>query len=286
MERSGSSRGEGPSAGPPDERPTFPLTLPPARRHPWAVVAVGIVLLVALAFWVTRSSIFALRTFHVHGNRHLTAAQVERLAGLSDSTNLLWLSTKGVVRRLETSPWVATVAVSRVLPSTLTVTIHERTAAAVVRAPGGALFLVAGDGMVLAPAAGASGLPALTGTLPGLRVGARIPGANGALAAVAALPPRLAGRVARAQDLAGVITLYLRSGVIVDFGSAVDLAEKGRVLSALLEWARSHGIVPVRIDVRAPTAPAILPEGAATPTVVPPSPSGGSSGGPSPSRSG
>src|SRR5207247_436556 len=110
-----------------------------------------------------------------------------------------WLSTADVERRLEASPWIAAARVSRTLPSTITISITERTAAAVLRS-GPRAFLVAADGMVLA--AGTSGrLPAidLAGARPEPRVGTKDAAAQPGLRILGALPGSLRSRVRTAR---------------------------------------------------------------------------------------
>ena len=57
----------------------------------------------------------------------------------------------------------------------------------------------------------------------------------------------------------GFVVLRMRAGYSVRFGDGSRAREKGRVLSALLAWARDHGVTPRSIDVTAPDAPALRP---------------------------
>src|SRR5439155_26779043 len=104
--------------------PAEPVPLPRAlirrrRLIRWMATAATGAVLTASLWWVTNSRIFDLRTLRIEANRHETAARIERVAGLSTGTNLLWLSPRTVARRLERDPWVLRSDVSRTLPSTL-----------------------------------------------------------------------------------------------------------------------------------------------------------------------
>lgn len=257
-------------------------------RGPWAAALVVVVLVAALAWAVTRSPVFELGTLRVTGARHLTVAEVRRIGELSGRTNVLWFSPAAVEARLEANPWVLRADVSRILPSTIYVTIVERRPVAVAGFP--QPMLVAADGTVLGPASSRVGLPALAGERARLRAGQRLPSGLPTLRAVAALPRALLASVRSASVASGgAVDLVLRDGVLVKLGSPDQLVEKGRVLQGVLAWARRHGIVPIYVTVAAPDAPALLPPGASSSPASVPVPSGSRSGGggsgPSPSPS-
>ena len=95
-----------------------------ARRRRARSIAISIagVLLVALAaLAVSRSAIFSMQRLSVTGGRLFSDQRIERLAGLSERTNVVWLSTSAIERRLLGSPWIASATVSRSLPSTVTI---------------------------------------------------------------------------------------------------------------------------------------------------------------------
>jgi cell division protein FtsQ len=226
-------------------------------RYRWVGGLVGLACLAAVTWWVTNSRVFDLRALRVSGNTHLSSAEVGRLADLTDGTNVLWTSAGQVERRLERHPWVLSADVSRTLPSTVVISVRERTPVAVIarRRP----LLVAGDGKVLGRAGPSARLPRID--VPGSPViGSRVSASLPQLTVARALPPDLANMVARVSVGAGrSVTLSLRDGTRVVFGQPVEARAKAVALAGVLSWAARNGLTPQYVDVRVPAAPALLP---------------------------
>jgi cell division protein FtsQ len=188
---------------------------------------------------------------------------VARLAGLSRSTNVMWLRADDLADRIERDPWVLRATVSRTLPGTVTVSIQERSAVAIVES-GRSLLLVSGDGMILGRARqGASArLPAIVLSGVSVAPGTRIPDAPATLIVARTLPTGIRGKVERITQVGpDSLTAILRNGARVLYGDASEVDAKGRALSSLLTWARDRGIRADYIDLRSPAAPALLPSG-------------------------
>jgi cell division protein FtsQ len=225
---------------------------------------IGIVAVLAAGWWVTGSKIFALRTLQVVGNAHLSSEQVAGLAGLSESTNVFWLSSNRIERRLQSNPWVASATVSRTLPSEVKVVIRERVPVAVLLDASGVRFLVAADGVVLGSAGRGVALPTIVAPPPGAAVHGRIDPRTPALSVAASLPPSLRARVTAVDVKGGQATLALRGGGKVLFGDPSESAAKSEALLAVLSWADRNGVHPASVDVRAPAAPALRPSAPST----------------------
>jgi cell division protein FtsQ len=222
----------------------------------------GLVLIAVVGWWVTNSPLFDMRTLRVSGNRHLSDADVSRLAGLSRSTNVVWLGAGTVADRIERDPWVLQARVSRTLPGAVAISIEERKPVAVVRA-NGVWLLVSADGVILGRASKRDRLPVIE--VPGAptAVGTRISSATPQLVVARALPAGVRRRVAQIiLAKGGSLNLILRSGVPVFFGDAQQATAKSRALSSLLSWATDRSIRANYIDVQAPAAPALLPASA------------------------
>jgi len=220
------------------------------------VLSLGLAIMVGAGWWITNSPVFDLRSLQVQGNVHLTAGEVQRLSGLSGTTNVLWFETAAVERRLESDPWVLDAKISKGLPSEVTISVEERIPIAVTA--GRHAMLLAGDGMVLGPAGQDVRLPVVK-TTGKLSPGDRIP-ASEALAVVRSLPPDLLPLVASVTPQSpGPLVVELRDGVQVIYGDASGAGSKSRTLQAVLSWAARHGVRPGSVDVRAPTAPALSP---------------------------
>ncbi len=228
-----------------------------------ALAFIATVLLGAATVTLTRSPYFAAHKIEVRGTSHVTRSEVLRIAGITPGTNVFTLDAGSAEARLERDPWIAQATVTKDLPSTLVIDIHERVAVAVVET-GGALRLVANDGALLEAALPrtAAGLPTIASTEPGVRPG---PGAiGGAARAIAAMAPTLRGRVHGVSILSdGQLRVDLTSGAEVAYGEAVDLSEKAMALRALLDYAVGKGASVISADVRVPSAPTAVLSGGA-----------------------
>jgi cell division protein FtsQ len=211
----------------------------------------------AMGWWVTNSRVFDVRTIRVDGNVHLSSGDVVRLASVTDGTNVLWMSTDEVERRLERHSWVQSADVSRTLPSAVTISVRERRPVAVIG--GLRRLLVAGDGTVLGEARPSARLPLIE--VPGRHgIGSRVDSSAAPLSVARALSADLREAVGSVSIGPGSsITLELRSGVRVLFGEAVAARSKIEALASVLTWAARNGVVPEYIDVRVPAAPALMP---------------------------
>jgi len=233
----------------------------PSRFRGWALAGAMTLFLGVCALWATHSAAFRVRSVSVAGEHHLTAAQIQSLAGVTADTNVFWANRGALAGRLEKSPWVASAVVSRSLPSTLHITVRERTAVGVL--PGKQKQVVAVDGVVLEPAS-----PHAVATLPLVVAGGHATGPQSAVArttlalrAVAALTPGVRAQVASVSVGRGPVpsvVLKMRGGTVVQFGDDAQAAQKARVLGAMLAWMRHHAVRASTIDVESPGSPSLL----------------------------
>lgn len=115
----------------------------------------GLVLCGVLAWSVTivyprvlEAEYFRVRTVEITGLTTLTREDVLYLLGVADDTTLWQLDLPRLGARLERHPYVKSVFLRREFPSTLRVTVHERTPCLVVRA-GDQHMLIDEEGVVL-----------------------------------------------------------------------------------------------------------------------------------------
>ena len=94
---------------------------------------------------------------------HVAMADIEAVAGVAVGDKLLDVDTDAVAARIALHPWVASVHVSRRLPSSLVIDVHERHAVAVTALSGLYLIDETGRPFKRASMAEADGLPVLTG---------------------------------------------------------------------------------------------------------------------------
>jgi cell division protein FtsQ len=151
------------------------------RRISWRAVRVLLsILLVGYATYrafdlVVSASTLQVRRITVHGNERLGSGEVLALVEGLRGTSILTADLERYRRRLLKSPWVAEVALRRVLPSTVEVFIRERRPMAVGRL-GGQFFLIDRQGVIIdefGPQYSEFDLPIIDGLV-------RTPGSGGA----------------------------------------------------------------------------------------------------------
>jgi cell division protein FtsQ len=209
------------------------------------LVVVVISALVLAAVAVSRSSLLAVRTIDVTGASRLTTERVIARAHIDGSTNALWLDEHAVERRLERHPWISEAFVSVVLPSTVRISIVERTPVAVATNRFGELYIAA-DGTSLGRANDDAGLALIES------------GRDVAAAALAAMPVAVRSAVESVEYRGdGSLEVRLHDGVTVAYGPADRLVAKGLVVERILAWAEESGEELDSVDVTAPGSPAV-----------------------------
>jgi cell division protein FtsQ len=211
----------------------------------WLVGTVVVLLLGGMVWLVLFSSVLAVSSVEVRGNRTVPQATVLRSAAVPTGTPLARVDTGAIADRVRQITAVADVRVSRSWPDRVVLTVTERAAVVAV---------TIGERYELVDAAGVSfritdrrpdGLPQAKVGGPRREVTLR-----SVVAVSAALPDQLRGRVrlisAASPDS---ISLDLDSGVKVVWGSAERSGRKAEVLLALMRR-------PAEVyDVSAPDLP-------------------------------
>ena len=235
-----------------------------SRRRRALVTAASVALVAGLGWLAFFSPLLEVERVVVVGGRHVSADDVEAVAGL-DRDNLLLLSTERVAERVRRLPWVRRARVTRRLPDTVRVKVKERRPAMVLATTEGRWTLDRA-GRVLGRGAADRALP----VLGGVRVARLTPGdvlpdaeVQAALDVWRSLPRALRARVAGvfASSLER-IALSLDDDVVVRYGAAEAMTAKNSVLRAVLARVRAEGRSVAYIDVRVPGSPAISAAGA------------------------
>ena len=240
----------------PDER-TVQLARKKFARRQWArrwlawrivlgVLAVAGV--VAGVVWlVFFSSTLAVHGVNVAGTGVLDPGDVRRVAAVPTGAPLATVDLDAVATRVERLDPVLSVDVSRSWPDRVHIDVNERTAVAVVIRDG-AVQGVDPDGVIFRR------YPSRPPSLPLIRMGAntQADALAEATLVIDALPADLQARV---QYLSAytvdTISLRLRNGRLVRWGSAEDSGNKARVLAVLLDQPASL------YDVSVPGQPVI-----------------------------
>ena len=220
----------------------------------WTVVGVVVVSLLVVLAWFT--PVLSVRTVRVDGVASLPAAQVQEAAGVAEGTPLLRVDVSAAAARVARLPQVADVQVTRGWPSTVVITVVERTPLAVVE-EAGRRTLVDAEGVLFDTITGDP--PAGVVPLEVADPGPGDPATEAGLAAVAALPGELRAHVdrvtARTSRDTTAVGLHLDDGTNVLWGDGSESDRKATVLVALLQQIEAGEVEPAgTLDVSAPGA--------------------------------
>jgi len=216
----------------------------------WRSAAVGVLVLavVGAGVWlVFSSSVLAVRGVRVEGTEVLDPRIVRARAAVPMGTPLATVDLGAIATRVEKLPAVASVDVSRSWPDQVRVLVRERVAVAVVER-GGHLRGLDEHGVIFRDyLSRPADLPVLR-----MRAGTRADALAEAARVAGSLPHPLATRVSFVRvHTVDTISLALRDGRTVVWGSAASSPEKARVLAVLLhQKARVY-------DVSVPGQPVI-----------------------------
>jgi cell division protein FtsQ len=199
---------------------------------PWLAIVAGAAVLGAVAVLVYATPLLGVRRVEVRGNAIVSADQVRAAAAVPHGAPLASLDLRAVQRRVGALAPVRQVRVSRSWPSTVDITVVERTAVAALPAGGTAFQLIDAAGVVFRTVpAQPAGLPVLVLTTPGPEDA----GTRAGLSVLTALTPQLRTALARLEVAAPTrISLRLSDGRTVVWGDATDNADKAIVATALL----------------------------------------------------
>lgn len=218
-----------------------------AWRRILAVVLVAGV--VAGSVWLMFfSSVVSVADVSVEGNEVLDPQEVRRAAAVPTGEPLATVDLDAIATRIEVLPPVKSVDVSRAWPDRVRIAIKERDAVAVVERDG-VVRGVDEEGVLF------RSYPSAPKDLPVVRTGAgtEADALAEATAVVGVLPTKLATTVDFVEvDTIDTISLRLRSGRTIFWGSADDSANKARVIAVLLEQnAQTYDVsVPAQPTIR------------------------------------
>jgi cell division protein FtsQ len=242
--------GTGPGGRPRRPRRFGRLRRRSRRRTAFFVLAGAAI--VALGAWALLSyQLLVVRSVSVTGTRLVTPAQVLAAADVSLGTPLISVDPGAVTRRVESIRDVASATVSRNWPDHLVIAVTERVPVMAVPVTGGGYDQLDASGVIVRwTQARPAALPLLMTTAAGsgLRAAPAVTAAAGVLAELQPWLARQVTEVAAAPVAAGPeqVTLSLRGGKTVQWGSTGNAAQKNRELAVLLPGSARD------IDVSAP----------------------------------
>jgi len=114
--------------------------------------ALPLIAAASAAVWTARlamtSPLLVVKHLAVRGNVRLSPGEIEALVDGLRGENIFQVDFDAYRRRVMDSPWVATVTLARVLPSTIAISVTERTPMAIARL-GQQLYLVDDSGVII-----------------------------------------------------------------------------------------------------------------------------------------
>lgn len=199
------------------------------RRIVYAVLAV--VLAITLAWLVWFSDVLVAKQVKVSGNATISQLRVQRVANVPMGKQLMRLDLQAIKARVETIPAVREANVSRSWPQSVSIEIDERQPVAVIDRGTGVQAMDESGVLFRHYAKRPDGLPMLR-TGADTRTEALVEAAK----VLRALPPDLSKRVDYLEvETVDQISLRLRNGKTVVWGSAAQSAEKADVLAVLIK---------------------------------------------------
>jgi cell division septal protein FtsQ len=115
----------------------------------FVLTVLGILVVAAGAWGLTRSPWLAVRHVRIEGNSHTSTAAILQAAGLAHPRQMVDLGPGAMVRSVDALPWIATTRVQRHWPDAVSVVVTERHAVAAAADLGGGWGLVDPTGRVL-----------------------------------------------------------------------------------------------------------------------------------------
>jgi cell division protein FtsQ len=205
-----------------------------ARRwlawKPVVAVVLLLALVVGVLWLVYFSSFLSVKGVDVEGVQQLSATQVRAAAAVPEGQALARVDLDRIRTRVEALAAVRSADVSREWPDQVRIDVEERTPVAVVEIAG-KLRGMDEDGVVFRDYAQAP--PALPRVVTGADTGSDA--LREAALVVGALPSDLAAKVDHVEvESVDAITLQLRDGRLVRWGSSADSDVKAEVLARLL----------------------------------------------------
>jgi cell division protein FtsQ len=229
-----------------------------ARRRVALLFVLAI--LVGAAVWgivqLWQAPLFPVKTVTVSGNSRLTSEAVLASAAIPGDATVVRLPEAQIEQRLLANPWIAEARVERRFPDGVSVSIVERTPAALVDAGGTELWLISSDGHWLGKRSADDTVSVVTirdieSLTPTAGVAAKVPELTNALAVLGGLSPELKSLVrAVSAPTVDKTALVLKGDVQVFVGSADEIQKKDQLARKILADEKNVVYVNVRVTSR------------------------------------
>jgi cell division protein FtsQ len=214
--------------------------------------------------WAARSETFQVAGVDVTGARHLSKDELQNIAGAFTGQSIFKVSLDEAAQRARALPWVRDVRLYRHLPNRISMTVSERTPAAVLDS-GSGRYLIDNEGVVIvreaAAVTDAQVLPVVA--ISGCRAQPGHPVDSGALKEALVLQQEIARRggwraadvTVRANSLETLAVVY--GGHEFRIGSG-NYGEKLRRLGEILSDVQQRGLTIAYVDLRPERQAAVM----------------------------
>jgi cell division protein FtsQ len=236
------------------------------RRRRQALAVMVVAGLVAAGVWATHTSALDVDALEVTGGVHTSRDEIVAASGLAVGQRLADVDAGRAQAGIEALPWVAGAAVDRSWAGTVTITVTERLAAALLADGAGGWLAVDDQGRVLAPIGEIDPaliihLDGVAPAAPGAQVDER---ARSGIAVGRALTPAERSRVSRIHLTdKGTVELVLRPRGVVWLGHPDDdLPGKAQSLQTVMAKVDLRCVQT--IDVRVAQQPVLTRDPACT----------------------
>ncbi|MFC4123551.1 cell division protein FtsQ/DivIB [Nocardia rhizosphaerae] len=195
----------------------------------WTAVGLLVVTVLVVLAWFT--PVLSVRTVRIDGLITVPETEVRERLEIPDGRSMLRIDTTAIAQRVAQIPKVRSVRVQRTFPSSVLVTVIERTPVVYVEAPDGAHLIDAESVEFAIEAASPIGVPKLVteGSFTGSAAAAA------AVKVLVTLPPALSVQVGEVVARSNSdVSLNLRDGRTVVWGGTGDGERKAAVVMPLL----------------------------------------------------
>jgi cell division protein FtsQ len=203
-----------------------------SRRTILLVVAAVVVLGLVATWVVAFSPVFGVRTVTVRGEQGVSEQKIVTAAAVAHGTPLVRVDTDAIAQRVEALDGIYSARVSTSFPSTVVISVVERTPVGVVKRDGKFVLVDRTGDQYRTVDTAPPHLPVFV-----VPAGTDARTTGGAVATVAsALPADIRAKVASIQALQpDAVTLLLTDGRVVNWGDVEQSAAKARILPLLLK---------------------------------------------------
>jgi len=208
-----------------------------------------------------RSPLFEIQRVVVRGNQYLVEDNVRNAADIGLGVNIFKINLAAAADRLKTVPMIKEARVTRVLPSTVLITVTERRPLGLLPA-GNGFFEVDEEGICLQQTgSGVPGVPIITGVQvdvvkPGEIVETEL--LADVLMMISGLPDEVVNQLSEVHiDPDGQIKAYTLDRIKCRLGEAVEVREKGVVLARILQELQKQGAKVDYIDISSSGKPVV-----------------------------